>query len=74
MEKMLMKEKLANNLMDALACVAISATGGIIQDENGNFNQEQMNFVEKYARETFCNILEAWEESTGKEWDIIEEE
>ena len=74
MEKMNMKEKLANQLMDALACVAISATGGIIKDANGKFNQEQIDFAEKYARETFCNILEAWEESTGKEWDISEEE
>lgn len=74
MEKMIMKEKLANQLMDCLACVAISATGGAIQDANGNFNQEQMNFVQEYARETFCNILEAWEESMEKEWDIIEEE
>lgn len=72
MEKMFMKEKLANQLMDAFACVAISATGGIIKNENGDFNQEQMEFAEKYARETFCNILEAWEESTGKEWDISE--
>lgn len=72
MEKMNMKEKLANQLMDALACVAISATGGIIKDTNGEFNQEQMEFVEKYARETFYNILEAWEESMEKEWDIIE--
>lgn len=72
MEKMNMKEKLANQLMDALACVAISATGGIIKDTNGEFNQEQMEFVEKYARKTFCDILESWEESTGKEWDIGE--
>ena len=71
MNKMIMTEKLANQLMDCLACVAISATGGIIQNENGDFNQEQMDFVEKYAKETFYNILEAWEESMEKEWDII---
>lgn len=67
-----MKEKLANQLMDCLACVAISATGGIIQDANGEFNQEQIDFAEKYARETFYEILGAWEESMEKEWDIIE--
>ena len=72
MNKMVMKEKLANQLMDCLAYVAISATGGIIQNENGDFNQEQMEFVEKYARETFYNILEAWEKSMEKEWDIVE--
>lgn len=73
MNKMVMTEKLANQLMDCLACVAISATGGIIQNENGDFNQKQMDFVEKYARETFYNILEAWEESMEKEWEIVEQ-
>lgn len=72
MNKMVMKEKLANRLMGCLAGVAISATGGIIQNENGDFNQKQMDFVEKYARETFYNILEAWEESMGKEWEVVE--
>ena len=67
MEIMIMKEKLANQLMEALACVAISATGGIIRNENGDFNQEQVKFAEEYARQTFCNILEAWEESIKKE-------
>ena len=72
MKKMVMTEKLANQLMDCLACVAISATGGIIQNENGDFNQVQMKFAEEYARETFYNILEAWEESMEKEWEIVE--
>ena len=71
-EKMVMTEKLANQLMDTLACVAISATGGAIQDANGNFNQEQMEFAQTYARQAFCDILEAWEEQMGKEWDIGE--
>ena len=69
---MVMKEKLANQLMACLAGVAISATGGIIQNENGDFNQKQMDFVEEYTRETFYNILEAWEESMGKEWEVVE--
>lgn len=72
MNKMVMKEKLANQLMDCLACVAISATDGIFQNENGGFNQKQMNFVEKYARETFYSILEAWEKSMKKKWEIVE--
>ena len=70
MEKMIMKEKLANQLMECLACVALSATGGIIRNENGDFNQEQIEFAEEYARETFCNILEVWEKSTEKKWYI----
>ena len=69
-EQMVMTEKLANQLMDTLACVAISATGGAIQDADGNFNQEQMEFAQAYARQTFCDILETWEEQMGKEWNI----
>ena len=69
-EQMVMTEKLANQLMDTLACVAISATGGAIQDADGNFNQEQMEFAQVYARQTFCDILETWEEQMGKEWNI----
>ena len=69
-ERMIMTEKLANQLMDTLACVAISATGGAIQDADGHFNQEQMEFAQKYARQTFCDILESWEEQMGKPWSI----
>ena len=70
MEKMIMTKKLADQLMETLACVAISATGGAIQDYKGNFNKEQMDFAEKYAKETFCDLLNAWEEKTGKKWNI----
>ena len=69
-EKMTMTEKLANQLMDDLACVAISATGGAIQDTDGHFDQEQMEFAQAYARQGFCAILEAWEDQMGKEWAI----
>lgn len=69
-KKMIMTEKLANQLMEMLACVAISATGGAIQDADGNYSQEQMDFAEDYAKETFCAILETWEEEMGKEWEI----
>lgn len=69
-EKMVMTEKLANQLMDTLACVAISATGGAIQDANGHFSQEQMEFAQEYAKQAFCDILGAWEEQMGKEWSI----
>lgn len=69
-EKMVMTEKLANQLMDTLMCVAISATGGAIQNANGHFNQEQMEFAQEYARQAFCDILGAWEEQMGKEWNI----
>lgn len=70
--QMFMTEKLAHQLMDTLACVAISATGGAIEDADGHFNTEQMEFAQEYARQTFCDILEAWEEQMGKEWAIGE--
>ena len=69
-EKMVMTEKLANQFLDTLTCIAISATGGAIQDTNGHFNQEQIEFAQEYARQTFCNILEAWEDAMGKKWSI----
>ena len=71
MEKMVMTEKLANELMDLLACVALSATGGVDPD---NIDEEQVEYAQEYAKNTFCELLNAWEELTGKEWDIEIEE
>lgn len=51
-------------------CVAISATGGVIQDSNSHYNQEQMEFAQGYAKQAFCDMLEAWENFTDKEWSI----
>lgn len=65
--KMVMTEKLANQLMDSLACVAISANG-IPKTE------EQFEKVSEYARNTFMSILGAWEELKGEEWEIEEAE
>lgn len=71
MEKMVMTEKLANELMDLLACVALSATGGVDPD---NIDERQLEYAQEYAKNTFCELLGAWEELTGKEWDIEVEE
>ena len=71
MEKMVMTEKLANELMDVLACVALSATGGVDPD---NIDEKQVEYAQEYAKNTFCELLDAWEELTGKEWDIGVEE
>lgn len=67
---MIMTNKLATQLMETLACVAISATGGV---DIENIDQKQMEYAEKYAKETFCELLEAWEELTGKKWKIEKE-
>lgn len=69
-EKMTMTEKLANQLMNDLVCVAISATGGATQDANGNFDQEQVELAQEYAKQAFLDILKAWEEPMGKKWNI----
>ena len=66
---MTMTKKLADQLFETLMCVALSATGGV--DPN-NINQKQVEYAEKYAKETFCDLLEAWEKLTGKKWDIGE--
>lgn len=64
---MIMTKNLADQLMETLMCVAISATGGVDPE---NIDQRQMDYAENYAKETFCDLLEAWEELTGKEWEI----
>lgn len=66
---MTMTKTLANQLMETLMCVAISATGGVDPE---NINQEQMEYAEDYAKTTFYDLLEAWEELTDKEWEIVE--
>ena len=67
---MIMTNTLANQLRETLMCVAISATGGVDPE---NIDQKQMEYAENYAKETFCDLLGAWEELTGKEWKIEEE-
>jgi hypothetical protein len=68
--EMVMTNELANQLMETLVCVAISATGGIIENEDGSFDEEQVEMAQEYAKETFCDILGAWEALNGMEWKI----
>lgn len=67
--KMHMTEKLANDLMDTLCCVALSAVypHGIDPDK---VDQRILDGAQEYARKTFCAILEEFEHLTGNEWDI----
>ena len=67
---MIMTKKLADRLIETLMCVAISATGGVDPD---NIDEEQMEYCEEYAKNAFCELLEAWEELTGEKWEIKEE-
>lgn len=64
---MRMTKVLADQLMETLMCVAISATGGV---DLNNIDEKQMEYCEEYAKTTFCELLEAWEELTGKKWKI----
>ena len=68
--EMVMTNELANQLMEDLMCVAISAMGGIIENEDGSFDSEQVKMAEAYAKETLCNILGEWEEMNGTRWKI----
>ena len=65
---------LAKELMDALACVAISAAGGIKETADGEISQEQIAYAEDYAKDTFIDIMDSWEGLTGKKWQVVEDE
>ena len=61
---MIMTEKLANSLMDNLACLALSATG------TDPFDERAMALAEDYAKKTFMFICSEWEDLTGEEWQV----
>lgn len=70
---MTMTSTLANELMNNLACLAFSAMGGIPVDENGeplDIPEELMEKVSEYAKSTFVQLCEEWENATGKVWYI----
>ena len=66
--KMRMTQKLANDLMDSLAALAISANGRLPETE------EEIKSCERYARETFLRLCEEWEQTTGGTWEITPDE
>ena len=62
--KMRMTEKLANDLMDNLAALDISANGHLPETE------EELQSCERYAKETFLRLCEEWEQTMGGTWEI----
>ena len=62
--KMRMTEKLANDLMDNLASLAISANGCLPETE------EELQSCERYAKATFLRLCEEWEQTMGGTWEI----
>ena len=70
MEKMIMTKKKADMIMDSLACMAMAASGGVVVDEFGEFDEKQTEWASDYARVTFCRLLEEWEEVNENKWVI----
>lgn len=66
--KMKMTQKLANDLMDSLAALAISANGRLPVSE------EELQSCGRYAKETFLRLCEEWEQTTGGTWEITPDE
>ena len=66
--KMRMTQKLANDLMDSLAALAISANGRLPVSE------EELQSCGRYAKETFLRLCEEWEQTTGGTWEIMPDE
>ena len=81
--KMTMTEKLANEIMDNLACLAISAMGtegqieGWEKDEGEDvpiFKEEYIRRVLDYSREKFVEICAEWEQEMGEDFHVIPNE
>lgn len=66
--KMRMTQKLANDLMDNLAALDISANGRLPETE------EELQSCERYARETFLRLCEEWEKTVGGTWEVASDE
>ena len=66
--KMRMTQKLANDLMDSLAALDISANGRLPETE------EELQSCERYAKETFLRLCEEWEKTIGGTWGITPDE
>ena len=81
--KMVMTEKLANEIMDNLACLAMSAMGtegqieGWEKDEGEDvpiFKKEYTRRVLTYAREKFVEICAEWEQEMGEDFRVVPNE
>ena len=61
---MKMTSKLANDLMDCLCALAISANGRMP-------NEEELALSQQYAKETFLRLCNEWEEVMEDEWEVV---
>lgn len=67
-DKMEMTQKLANDLMDCLCALAISANGRIPETE------EEFEQCQQYAKDTFMTLCDQWEQVTGETWEVVPNE
>lgn len=63
--KMRMTQKLADDLMDNLAYLAISANGRLPETE------EELQTCENYAKKTFIHLCGEWEQTMGGTWKVV---
>ena len=63
--KMRMTEKLANDLMDNLAALDISANGRLPETE------EELQSCEEYAKRTFTRLCKEWEHTMEGTWEVV---
>ena len=66
--KMRMTQKLANDLMDNLAALNISANGRLPETE------EELQSCERYAKTAFLRLCEEWEHAMGGTWEFVPNE
>ena len=63
--KMKITEKLADDLMDNLAYLAISANGRLPETE------EELELCENYAKNTFIHLCGEWEKTMKGTWEVV---
>ena len=66
--KMRVTQKLANDLMDNLVALDISANGRLPETE------EELQSCEIYAKTTFLRLCEEWEQAMGGTWEFVPNE
>ena len=65
---MKMTQKLANDLMDCLGALMISANGTMPKTD------EEREKVQTYVTTTFLNLCDYWADLMEEEWEVIPEE
>lgn len=67
---MIIKQKCFDELRDAIACVVISARGGM---PKGGFSEAALKNVNACMFYCVAKILEEYEDYYGEEWELVDE-